>query len=220
MVVRLTALAISMTLSLFAFATLAYAETTSDYLEGCKTNVKACRDYMFFVSVSMKMDKAKRDLICLSKGWKAEEVSKTILDWLGSHPELAGEPAATSIEKAFLAKYAATEACRATYARPDPFPATIGQFLSYCEAEPSDKKGDTCHDEFLTVELDMRIDNPDVTCRVKADPKDKAAFRTALVARTAAVRKWLVEHKEVADRPRREGIATAYKALFSPPCAS
>ena len=195
------------------------AETTAAYLASCKNDAKACRDYMFFVNVTqIKMDKTKRDLTCLPNGWKGEEVAKTITDWLTAQPDLANEPAAAAIEKAFLVNYPATEACRETYARVDPFPALTAAFLTYCETEPAGKT-DTCYDEILGVRVRLKLDEPEALCRTNADPKDKAAYRAALQAQVKAVREWLAGRADLADKPRRDAIGAAWKTLYAPPCA-
>ncbi len=164
------------------------------------------------------MDKAKRDKSCLPKDYKTAEVVKAITAWLAEHPEHGEAPASESIEKAFEARYPNTQACKDTYARVDPFPATTQDFLAYCANEPKAAK-ETCYGEIIGVGLALDLDDPSAVCPVGADPKDKKAFRDALRARDAAIRKWLSANGELGPQPRAAGIKAAYAALYAPPCS-
>lgn len=214
----LTLVSLTLALAALALASPTSADTTKEFLASCKVNPKSCSDYVLTVKVLAIMDKTKRDLTCLPKGYKTAEVVKTILDWLSDRSELADESAGAAIEKAFIANYPNTQACRDTYIATDPFPATTEDFLAYCADEPKDRE-DTCYSEIIRVGLRMRLDNPDAVCAVKADAANKQAFRDEHLARDAAIRKWLSEHKETWPQPRAAGIAAAYGALFSPPCS-
>jgi hypothetical protein len=192
-------------------------ETTEEFLASCSTKPKECQDYILMVDIMGMMDKDKRDLTCLPKGFVAAEVVASIIAWLTEHKELAADPPATSIEKAFQARYPMTQACRDTHVRADPFPGTTGEFLAYCANEPAGAK-ETCYDEIIGVGLMYLIDHPKAYCGPKADPADEDAFHVEMVERVAAIKAWLSQHPELAAKQREDGIEAAYSTLYPPPC--
>lgn len=204
---------------LAAFASApARAETTKELLDLCKADTKKCENTIIAVAVMMEIDKTKRAAYCLPNGFSSAAVTKTIVDWLSQRPELGGEASTPTVEKAFLAKYPATKACNDTYVREDIFPASTAAFLAYCAAEPKNVK-ETCYDDIAGVGLKLSIDERDKVCLMKSDPLDKKAFHEEMVERDTAIRAWLREHTELADKPHRDSIAAAYAALYGPPCA-
>lgn len=197
----------------------ARAETTKEFLAKCKTDAKACQDYILAVRLISMMDKAKRDLVCLPKDYVTAEVIKTVTDWMSDHPDLSNDAPNESIEKGYQAMYPNTKACQDTYIDADPFPATTEKFLAYCAMEPKGAK-ETCYDEIIGVGLKLKLDDPNSFCSVNADPGDKTAYHEALEERDSAIRGWLAEHAELGAKPRWASITAAYIALYPPPCTN
>lgn len=200
-------------------ASRAATDTTSGFLKSCETDAKSCGDYISSVFILSAFDPAKRDAVCLPKDFVVADVTAAIVSWLASHPEVADEPPSAPIWRAYLELYPNTQACRDTYANSDPFPALTGDFLAYCRAEPSGAEG-TCYDEIIRVGILLDLEEPGAVCPPDADPADKDAFRAVLRARFPAIMGWLTAREDLAAQPRRASIASAYKALFPPPCPS
>jgi len=215
--VRVRTLVLVTLIFILALSAPARAETTKEFLAKCAPGTKACRDSVLMVSLLMQMDKAKRNGHCVPKDLDTFVETKAITDWLAAQPNLSGEPATASIEKAYRTVYPTTEACLATYG--NPFPPTTKAFLTYCATEPKGQE-QTCYGEIAGVGVLMEADYPKEFCPITADPKDAKAFHVEMVQRDTALRAWLNAHPEVGAKPRREGITAAYKALYSPPCAA
>lgn len=209
-------IALSAVVSL-ALCASARAETTAELLALCKVDAKKCTDTIFAVSVMMEIDKTKRATYCLPNGFDTKAVSKSIVGWLSGHAETHALLSNAAIEKAFQAKYPSTKACTDSYARVDIFPPTTGAFLTYCAVEPKDAK-ETCYDDIAGVGLKLSIDERDAVCLMKSDPMDAKAFHAEMVERDTAIRAWLRDHTELAEKPHRESIAAAHVALYGPPC--
>jgi hypothetical protein len=202
----LCAFALAMASTAAQAATADLPATTKEFIVGCETNAKQCRDWLALISFKVTYEgiaTGERSKICTS--YYDEVLNASMLEILKrakAEPKLSEKETAASISPLLKAVRPVTDAC--LNAEDDALPKTTAAFVSYCASEPKDAKT-TCDDVADAV-------------AATAITRGKTPFCMPHGAKdyTSKVRKWLAGQSNLGNQARNKSILAGYNAVY--PC--